>query len=159
MSRLHQDELRTVALAEKVQVWQCVSARQLSLDQEFAGREARLFTGVIGYQDCIVYTNSSKPACLVLLLDSLLRTFSVLPTAVFVLVVSSKLRAGSATLRHVTGSHDLGSGFGEGSPVAGPVCDTGVNCTRVGARLSSDAQVGMVTLISSSCALLSFSGR
>ena len=61
--------------------------------------------------------------------------------------------------QHVTGSHDLGSGFGEGSPVAGLLCDIGVNCTRVGARLSSDAQVGMVTLISSSCALLSFSGR
>ena len=97
MSRLHQDELRTVALAEKVQVWQCVSARQLSLDQEFAGREARLFTGVIGYQVCIVYTNSTKPARLVLLLDSLLRTFFVLLTAVSVPVVSSKLRAGSAT--------------------------------------------------------------
>jgi hypothetical protein len=49
--------------------------------------------------------------------------------------------------QHVTGSHDLGSGFGA------LLCDIGVNCTRVGARLSSDAQVGMVTLIVMLCCL------
>jgi hypothetical protein len=74
-----------------------VSARQLSLDQEFAGWEARLFTGVIGYQVCIVYTKSSEPGRLVVLLDSLLRTFFVMLMAFFVLVVWKKLRAGSAT--------------------------------------------------------------
>lgn len=36
MARQHQDEMLAVALAERVQVWRCLSARQLSLDQEFA---------------------------------------------------------------------------------------------------------------------------
>ena len=135
--------------------------RQLSLELGAGvreGGEARLFTGVIGYQVYIIYTNSLKPGRLAVLLDKtifvLLFSHGVLCFSPRVEEAESRICAPAAC--HVTGSHDLlGSRVRASAvacvclpPVAGLCvrCDIGVNLhTRWGGaakcRRASDTNI------------------
>jgi hypothetical protein len=143
------------ARRERVRAGGVLSARQLSLDQEFAWREARLFTSVIGYQFGIMCTSSLEASAFGVAIGQAAQEILVRPTALFVLVVSSKLTAGSAT-RSMSQDRMIWDP-GSASAHSPDSCATRRQLhTRRGAAKFRRASGHGDT---NGCALLSFSGR